>query len=52
MLNLNFIPRQLHYKITVHFFPRIVSSLNSWKVVLWLDTPSENGSLRQLKVKF
>ena len=36
----------------MRFFPRFVSSLNSWKVVSWLDTPSENGCLKQVKVGF
>ena len=36
----------------MRFFSRFVSSLNSWKVVSWFDTPSENGCLGQLKVGF
>ena len=42
----------IEYRLTVHFFPRFVSSLNSWKVVSWLDTPSENSCLKQVKVGF
>ena len=28
---------------TVRFFSRFVSSFNSWNMILWVDTPSENG---------